>query len=264
MTEAGPPRDQRVGYGRPPIEHQFKKGISGNPRGRPKRKKAAGPKDPLKFSTQPANQCLLEEAYRPVLIREGDRTIQLPTIQAVFRSMGVSAMKGNRFAQRHIAELVQQLENNDRELRIEQLRTLIEYKCDGEQVIRAAKARGVRPPDIVPHPDDIFIDFERAEACVCGPMTKEEKAEFDCQLELRDNLQRAVSRAAVDYCATRNSRKREKSLGFWKSLQRSYDKLNDNFPRRYRKDLEDRCWEPGASRPGDQKQRHWPNERSAG
>jgi hypothetical protein len=258
MSEADPFHGQRVGYGRPPVEHQFKKGVSGNPRGRPKRKQVPRP-DPLKFSAQPANQYLLEEAYRPVMIREGDRTIQLPAIQAVFRAMGHSAIKGNRFAQQALAELVQQVENSDREHRTEYLRTLIEYKCDGEQVIRAAKARGAPPPEIIPHPDDIFIDIITSGAWVCGPMTKEDKIEFDRELQYRDSLQSMVSAASEDYSQARASAKKV-CLKRWKLLQQLYDKLNDNFPKRYRKDLEDRCSKPGASQAGDQKIHHWPNE----
>lgn len=53
----------------------------------------------LHYGSQPANQMLLEEAYRTVAIREGDKVIELPVIKAVFRSLGVSAMKGNRLAQ---------------------------------------------------------------------------------------------------------------------------------------------------------------------
>src|SRR4051812_37673912 len=109
-----------VGYGKPPAEHRFKKGRSGNPLGRP-RKKVAKTQVVKSFGAQHANQCLLEEAYRTVVVREGEQTIELPAIQAVFRAMGVAAMKGNRFAQRTIAELVQSVEAEDRKLQLEHL-----------------------------------------------------------------------------------------------------------------------------------------------
>ena len=38
------PRDYEVGYGKPPKEHRFKKGQSGNPRGRPKDAKFSRPR----------------------------------------------------------------------------------------------------------------------------------------------------------------------------------------------------------------------------
>ena len=70
---------QVVGYGRPPAEHRFQKGRSGNPGGRPPRSK----NKPKRFdpASQPTDNLILEEAYRPVTIPEGERTIQLPAIQ---------------------------------------------------------------------------------------------------------------------------------------------------------------------------------------
>jgi len=260
VSEADPPGRSKVGYGRPPAEHQFKKGVSGNPRGRPKRKHAAKSTDPLKTSSQPANQLLMDEAYRTVTLREGDQIIKLPAIQAVFRAMGVAAMKGNRFAQRTLAELVQQVENSDREAKAEYLKSMIDYKCDGERAIEDAIGRGITPPEPVPHPDDIMIDFASSSASINGPMTKEEKADWDRMLKHRDELQLSISEASGAYARTRKRERKADWLDHWQREQRFYDTLNDNLPKRYRKDLKDRCWYPGASLPGGQKTRTWPGE----
>ncbi len=98
-----------VGYGKPPAEHRFQKGKSGNPRGRPPKAKAAK-SDPLGCGAQPANDLLLEEAYRPVTVREGDRVRRIPIIQGIYRKMYLAAINGNRFAQRTVVELVQSAE----------------------------------------------------------------------------------------------------------------------------------------------------------
>lgn len=94
--------DYKVGRGKPPLEHRFSKGKSGNPKGRPKRKRDAG-SDQV---TRVADQLILEEAMRVITVREGNRAIELTAFQAAVRSMGIAAMKGNRLAQRDLVHLV--------------------------------------------------------------------------------------------------------------------------------------------------------------
>ncbi|MES2866703.1 MAG: DUF5681 domain-containing protein, partial [Actinomycetota bacterium] len=74
--------DFKVGYAKPPVEHRFKKGHSGNSKGRPKGAKAKA-KAKAKvvntgFGMQAAEEYLRLEAYRPVRIREGEEVIELP------------------------------------------------------------------------------------------------------------------------------------------------------------------------------------------
>lgn len=113
---------------------------------------------------------LLEEAYRRITSREGETIIELPVTKAVFRSMGVAAMKGNRLAQATMAELVRTLEE-DRQLRSSHFETACEYKTSWEQAIEHACNRGLEEPVPIPHPDDVILDFRNAEVRYAGPLT---------------------------------------------------------------------------------------------
>jgi hypothetical protein len=244
------PEDQSVGYGKPPAEHRFQKGKSGNPGGRPRGARNRVPKGQgLDFGSQPANQMLLEEAYRTVTLREGEKTIKLPVIQAVFRSMGVSAMKGNRLAQATMAELICGIEEEDRQLRSSHFETACEYKIGWQEAIERARKDGLPEPTPVPHPEDVILDMRRAEVRYEGPMTPEEKRKWDRMLEFRDELQAEISMLAASYreCAAMKKPPVDhmrSTAGFWERYTAMYDRMNEPLPDRYRKRLEDRFY-PG-------------------
>jgi hypothetical protein len=88
-----------VGYGKPPVHSRFRKGQSGNPAGR--RRKGEG---------EGARKLILHEAFRLLNLREGDKVIRMPALQAVLRSQIASAAKGNGAAQRAVVKTVQDLE----------------------------------------------------------------------------------------------------------------------------------------------------------
>ena len=138
-----------VGYAKPPAERRFKPGVSGNPKGRPKGHKSARSSN---LDAGRANAMLLEEAYRPVALREGDRVIELPVIQAVFRATGTPAIKGNRFAQKTLAELVGKLETKQTEALIGLGVGAVEYKVKWEREIDRCRNVGLPVPDPLPIP----------------------------------------------------------------------------------------------------------------
>ena len=93
------PKTYDVGYGKPPVQTRFQKGRSGNPGGRPR-------------GTSPdrVTKLLLKEAYRLVAVKDGDKVIHIPALQAVVRSQIALAAKGNGPAQRAVIGTIRDVE----------------------------------------------------------------------------------------------------------------------------------------------------------
>lgn len=251
MSRDDPPdgKNYIVGYGKPPVEHRFRKGQSGNPKGRSKGAKAK-PKVDTGYGLRAAEQYLRTEAYRPVAIREGENVIELPAIQAVFRAMGVSAMKGNRFAQRTLAELVTTMEAEDHRARMELFGSAVEYKHNWSQEIERHEKAGLEPPRPIPHPDDIILDPRDGGVRFEGPQTKEQRDRLEHALERRARAQEDVNYFADKYRRARDPAKQARWLEEWHWEQRMFDILNDVVPARYKTKLENRSYREGASRAG--------------
>jgi hypothetical protein len=139
------PSDYEVGYGRPPMNTQFRRGVSGNPKGRPKK--------PVDFGGQ-----LLREARLPVVINDNGRPTRVSKHDVALRQLIHKAMKGDVNAMRlffryyHLAseqasllaaQQAKDAENmkrkNFKELSTEQLEWLVAQQYEEAQL--RAKAR---------------------------------------------------------------------------------------------------------------------------
>jgi Family of unknown function (DUF5681) len=92
--------DYKVGPGRPPKEFQFKKGRSGNPKGRK-------PKPP---SVAPDLKESLERALNEkVPVKQGERTLLLTKAEAGIQQLVNQFARGDRHARRDVLQLAEKL-----------------------------------------------------------------------------------------------------------------------------------------------------------
>jgi hypothetical protein len=95
-----PPEDQRdyeVGYGKPPRHTRFKKGQSGNPRGRPK-----GSKNLPTLLTEALNE--------PVVVAENGRRRKITMRQAIIKQLVKRSATADLRAMKILLDMVRDLE----------------------------------------------------------------------------------------------------------------------------------------------------------
>ena len=113
---------------------------------------------------------ILDEAYRGITVRDGDRSVTMPMAQAIVRSMAVNAAKGQHRAQRLFAEMLASTESARTMLNDQWLETAIEYKVEWEKELRRRKTLGITHlPEPLPHPDHVEIDLNEGTARIVGP-----------------------------------------------------------------------------------------------
>ena len=164
-----------AGYGKPPVEHRFKKGVSGNPKGRPRK---APPSALDGLSLPPLGRILLEEAYRPVTIQENGKARTISLLRAVMRRTVHDAAKGDHRARSAVTSAVNAAERHQEEQDGKILEFVRNYKEQWNEEFRRCRYAGRPLPEPLPHPDDIVVD-RTGRVIVNGPSDEADKLIWD-------------------------------------------------------------------------------------
>ena len=192
-----------VGYGKPPKATRFQPGKSGNPKGRPKGSRKAPPAD---TAVEKLNALVLQEAYRPIQIRDGETLVEMPTMQAELRNVTLSAAKGNQRAQRLLLDTVGEIERERRRDRLKLFEEAVAYKVEAEREMAMAAARHLPAPVLVPHPDHLIIDPITGSVKLRGPFTPEEKVAWDEHTAMKATFTKQLTELEAERRAAPRSR----------------------------------------------------------
>ncbi len=224
-------RPYAVGYAKPPRERRFKPGQSGNSKGRPKgtgNKATNRNGDTSGSLAERLKDIVLEETYRSILINEGEYQLSVPMAQAVVRSIAHNAAKGNTRAQRLFAEMVVGIEAERMKERLQLFETAIDYKQWWEAELARRERLGITGPAPLPHPDDVQIDPRTALVRIAGPMSSEEKRDFDDLKRMKKLWEREVPQLEKDLATTDDPQEREiieKDLRFGRDFLQQLEEL---------------------------------------
>lgn len=168
-------KPEQTGYGRPPVSGQFKKGQSGNPKGRPR-----GARNKAQTEIAKLVDVVAHEAERE--IPTGSNGEVLSVKQAATRAILFKAVKGSAHAQRHAIQLIKQSEQAQSDARQEkEMRASSQWDLFGhlKNSLTLAHIRadtyGLPLPKELCHPDQIRFDMDCSEIVICHPVGQREE-----------------------------------------------------------------------------------------
>ncbi len=214
-----------VGYGKPPKENQFKKGKSGNPNGRPRGSK----NKPKSVTDDRLKAMILEEVYREIPINDETGTMTMPIVQAGLRSMTVKAAKGDYRSLKLMTELVDQAEAEKARQRQFGIAEAMEYLVQADREVQRRERNGQSVADIIPHPEDMFIDADAGTVTVIGPMTYIDRKRMIKLIELREDFVALIDEDERRLKRTRDPNKRAVIEKHLKALEKSIKRIDDHL-----------------------------------
>ncbi len=182
--------DDKVGYKHPPKRTRFKKGQSGNPKGRPKKKVQPSPATWKPGDGPPAltpsEQLVADEASRLVPIKDNSQAVSMPMAQAVVRSTFTEAAKGRPLSQKLVLDYLQANETKQSEIRAHLNAAWADIQ-EANRAIQERIANGEDLPPPLPHPDDIILSDDH-DPWITGPVDGDEQAALEERLARRQHL----------------------------------------------------------------------------
>jgi Family of unknown function (DUF5681) len=193
--------DYDIGYGKTPPYTRFQKGTSGNPKGRPAKKRV--PED-LALSASPSEIDAMVKAQldRPVTVNQGGRPKTMKVCALVSQKQINAALKGNVYAQKEVLKAARDMETRaakyaaalaeqkraERAEEIETYNFIVKLKEQRAREWAAAALENKEPDNPWPHPDDILLYPDEQRWYPRGPFKKTEVPLFNwCKAE-RDYL----------------------------------------------------------------------------
>lgn len=174
-------KNYEVGFARPPREHRFRPGVSGNPLGRPRKQQASETAEARAIGPNGLDDAVMKETDRIVDVPIDERVVRMSAAQAIVRKMVEAALAGDFRAQTQMLARVETAHERESELREGLFERYMIYQRKWRARFKQCDEAGVARPDPVPHPDDIRVVLSTSEVIFNGPITDDEKALWDRQ-----------------------------------------------------------------------------------
>jgi hypothetical protein len=172
-----------VGYKKPPESCRFAKGKSGNPRGRPAKKRP----DSKPLVDKSTMESILKMSLREVTARDGSDFTRITAFDAVLQMMLAAATKGSVAAQKAIVGLVDRARKEHAAEIAEDHAFWKDYAATHKKYTAGLQTAGQPESEGLPHPDDLVFE-EGCPVMVRGGDPLIAAKNRDAMVRLRDVL----------------------------------------------------------------------------